>query len=110
MIDIKKTRDGLIVSVYVQPRSSKKAIVGYYQNALKIKLTAPPVDGLANKQCIEVLAKALAVPKSALTITGGQSSRLKHIRIQPIHGKLDASEVNALKKKLRSIAEKTLTD
>ncbi len=104
MITIRKTKGGLAFSVYVQPRSSDKAIVGYHQNALKIKLTAPPVGGAANKQCIEVLAKALAIPKSAITIISGQSSRLKQILIQPIRGDLDSSGINALKKRLASLA------
>jgi len=81
-MDLKETADGLTITVYVQPRSAKTAIVGSHGDALKIKLTAPPVGGAANKQCIQVLAKALGLPKSALTITGGQTSRQKKIRIQ----------------------------
>lgn len=103
MIEIKETPEGLAFSVYVQPRSSKVAIVGNYQNALKIKLTAPPVGGAANKQCLQVLAKALGIPKSALCIAGGQSSRLKQIRIQSVSGSHAPSERKALKKKLTQL-------
>jgi uncharacterized protein (TIGR00251 family) len=106
MITIKKSADGLAFSVYVQPRSSKIAIIGCHQNALKIKLTAPPVSGAANKQCIQVLAKALGIPKSALLITGGQTQRMKQIRIQPINSKDTSSQLKELKNKLIGLSEK----
>jgi uncharacterized protein len=82
MIEIKKVPQGLIFRVYAQPRASKNQIVGAYQNALKIKLSAPPVEGAANQKCLEVLSKALSVPKSALTITGGLTSRHKEICLE----------------------------
>lgn len=106
MIAIKETSDGLAFSVRVQPRSSQIAIVGIHQDALKIKLTAPPADGAANKQCLQLLAKALGLPKSALKITGGQTSRTKHIRIQPLQGEFTPSELKALKQKLNHLAAK----
>ncbi len=91
MIDIKVTPQEALFKVYVQPKASKNAIVGAYQDALKIKLTAPPAEGAANRQCVEVLAKALGIPKSAITITGGLSSRHKQIRIE-FHGRLAEPE------------------
>jgi uncharacterized protein (TIGR00251 family) len=100
MMDVKETSDGLVFSVYVQPRASKTAIVGHHQNALKIKLTAPPVGGAANKQCIQILAKALDQPKSAIKIIAGQASRRKQIRIQSMHGNFTLSDIKALKRKL----------
>ncbi|MCP4744896.1 MAG: DUF167 domain-containing protein [Desulfobacteraceae bacterium] len=81
MITFTESENALVFGVYVQPRSSSCNIVGKYQNALKIKLTAPPVGGAANKQCIEVLAKALKLPKSALSITSGSKNRMKKIKI-----------------------------
>jgi uncharacterized protein len=83
MIDIKERPQGLFLRVYVQPRASKNQIVGAHQNALKIKLSAPPVEGAANKQCLEVLAKALGISKSTISITGGLTSRHKEICIKP---------------------------
>lgn len=82
MISVNLTAQRLTFSVYVQPRASSCAIVGCHQDALKLKLTAPPVGGAANKQCIAVLAKALAVAKSEIEIVGGQTHRLKQIKIQ----------------------------
>jgi uncharacterized protein (TIGR00251 family) len=100
MMDVKETSGGLVFSVYIQPRASKTAIVGHHQNALKIKLTAPPVGGAANKQCIQILAKALNLPKSAIRIITGQTSRRKQIRIQPMHGDFTLSDIKAFKRQL----------
>ena len=65
----------------VKPRSKKSAIVGELGNALKVALTAPPVDGRANQACIEFFADLLNLPRSAVTIVSGQSSRNKVIRV-----------------------------
>ncbi len=65
--------------VFIQPRSSKNMITGIHGDALKIKLTAPPVDGAANKMCIKYLAKCLNIPKSAIEIISGLTSRSKVI-------------------------------
>lgn len=78
--------------VFVQPRSSKNQVAGCYGDALKIKLTAPPVDGEANKMCINYLAKFFSVPKSAVEIVSGQTGRSKLIRItaeSPVLEKLE---------------------
>ena len=76
---IKKHADGYTINVYVQPRASKNSIAGLHDQSLKIRLTAPPVDGAANKMCLQFLAKQLKVPKSALQIESGHSSRHKTI-------------------------------
>jgi uncharacterized protein len=98
MIDIREDSEGLTFWVYVQPRASKAAFAGIHQNALKIRLTVPPVEGAANKQCIELLAKALAWPKSAIDIVSGQSSRHKQIRVRPKGEPMTRSESDALKR------------
>ncbi|MFC1490979.1 DUF167 domain-containing protein [Nitrospinota bacterium] len=100
MIPIRRDRDGLSFEVTVQPRASRAAIEGERGGALKIRLTAPPVDGSANRQCVELLAKALRVPKSAVEIVSGKSSKRKRVRIR--HG--DAS---AVAKELALTIEKT---
>jgi uncharacterized protein len=107
MITLHETPKGLCFSVHVQPRASKIAIVGCHQEALKIKLTAPPVGGAANKQCLQILAKALAVPQSALTITSGLTSRKKKICLA-LSGTPDPHAMRALKSKLQQlVAEKS---
>jgi len=65
----------------VHPRSKKNAITGELSDALKISLTAPPVEGRANQACIEFFAKLLKVPRSSVTIASGQTSRNKVIRV-----------------------------
>ncbi len=81
MFDIKKTDTGICFKIYVQPKASKNSIVGQHDDALKIRLTAPPVDGAANKLCIKYLSKITGISKSAFEIASGQTSRTKQIRI-----------------------------
>ena len=76
---IKKRSGGYLLSIYVQPRAAKNVVVGLHGQAIKIRLTAPPVDGAANKMCLQFLAKQLKVPKSALRIESGHSSRSKTV-------------------------------
>jgi uncharacterized protein (TIGR00251 family) len=68
-------------AIKVHPRAKKNAITGELGDALKVSLTTPPVEGRANKACIEFFAKLLKVPRSSVTIASGQTSRNKVIRI-----------------------------
>jgi uncharacterized protein (TIGR00251 family) len=70
---------GVILRVKVQPRSSQTRIAGIQGDALKITLTAPPVDGAANKMCIEFLSRQIGLTKSDIKIISGENSRLKRI-------------------------------
>ena len=74
-----------MVNVRVQPRASKNAIRGVHGEALKITLTAPPVDGAANRACIAFVAKTLKCAKADIEILSGAASRSKRllIRIAP---------------------------
>lgn len=107
MMPVKVNADSLEFAVYVQPRSSKVCIVGSHRKALKVKLTAPPVGGSANKQCIQLLAKTLKLPKSAVMITSGQTSRLKQIRVYPKKTDATLAALTALKERLINLAQKT---
>ena len=79
MPSIREHPDGVVFNVFVQPRSSKNKIIGLHGDALKIKVTAPPVAGAANKMCLKFLAKCLATPYVRLEIISGQNSRTKQI-------------------------------
>ncbi len=79
---LQEKSNGIILKVFIQPRSSKNMIAGLHADALKIKLTAPPVDGAANKMCIEYLAKWLKVPKSSIEIVSGHKSRTKRLLLR----------------------------
>ena len=69
------------VKVKVIPKASKNAIVGFDGDVLKVKLTAVPEKGLANKALIDLLSKTFKIPKSAITILKGESSPSKILRI-----------------------------
>ncbi len=69
------------IKVKLIPRSSKNQIVGRDNDVFKVKVTPPPVDGLANKALIELLAKRLRIPKASIEIISGKGSRLKSLRI-----------------------------
>lgn len=73
---------GVTIRVYVAPRSSASKVVGEHNGALKVALTAPPVEGAANKALVELLAKLLGVPKGAVTIVSGEASRNKTVRVE----------------------------
>jgi uncharacterized protein (TIGR00251 family) len=75
---------GVTFAVRVIPRSSRDEIVGAQGDALKIKLTAPPVEGAANTALIEFLAKALGVRRGAVSIVRGAGSRNKLVRVQGV--------------------------
>ena len=81
MVAIQNSPLGATFAVKVHPRAKKNAITGEVGDALKVALTAPPVDGKANAACIEFFAKLLNVPRSSVTIASGQSSRNKVIRV-----------------------------
>jgi uncharacterized protein len=70
--------------VRVQPRASRTEVVGPHGDAVRIRLTAPPVDGAANEALIRFLAERLEVPRSAVRIEGGASSRSKVVAIDGI--------------------------
>jgi uncharacterized protein len=81
MIPIHDTPAGATFTVKVHPRAKKNAITGALGDALKLALTAPPVDGRANEACIEFFASLLKVPRSSVTIASGETSRRKVIRV-----------------------------
>jgi uncharacterized protein len=84
MVSIQDTPAGVTFAVKLHPRARKNAITGELGDALKLSLTAPPVEGKANAACIEFLANLLKVPRSSVTITSGLSSRRKVIRVSGI--------------------------
>lgn len=81
MITIRDTDRGVTFAIRVQPRASRNALAGEMGDALKIALTAPPVEGRANDACIDFLSNLLKVPRSSVTIASGESSRNKVIRV-----------------------------
>ena len=77
--------DGCVTfAVKIHPRAKKNAIGGELGEALKVSLTAPPLEGRANQACIEFLAKLLKVPRSSVTIASGHANRNKVIRVAEV--------------------------
>ncbi|MBF7083178.1 YggU family protein [Desulfallas sp. Bu1-1] len=89
MLDLKQDDGGVTIRVRVQPKASKNETAGFLDGALKVRLTAPPVDGAANKACIEFLSRLFGVAKSRVAIVQGHTGRNKTIRIEG----LSAAEV-----------------
>jgi uncharacterized protein len=81
MIPVRDTSAGVTFAVKVRARARKNSITGVVGDALKLALTAPPVDRRANEACIEFLANLLEVPRSSVTIASGETSRNKVIRV-----------------------------
>jgi uncharacterized protein (TIGR00251 family) len=79
MIPVQDSDGGATFAVKVHPRAKKNAITGKVGDALKVSLTAPPVDGKANQDCINFFAKLLEVSRSSVTIAAGLGSRNKVI-------------------------------
>jgi uncharacterized protein len=75
--------DGWVLAIRVQPNASVTAIAGEYGEELKIRLAAPPVDGKANEALVTFLARSLGVPKAAVRVLRGESSRSKTVRVVP---------------------------
>jgi len=84
MIEISEHAGALRFLVRVQPRASQDAIAGEIEGALKVRLTAPPVDDRANDALRRFLAAELNIPMSAVRIAGGERSRTKRIEVQGV--------------------------
>lgn len=72
------------LNVHVQPRSTRSEIAGIHGDALKVRLTSPPVDGAANDALVKFLAETFAVGRRAIRILAGQHSRSKIVEIEGI--------------------------
>ncbi|MGZ3331091.1 MAG: DUF167 domain-containing protein [Gemmatimonadaceae bacterium] len=79
--DAHRRGDAVRFSVRLQPRASKNEIAGIQGSALKVRVTAPPVDGLANEALIELLSRTLNTSRRNVCIVSGHSSRTKLIEI-----------------------------
>ena len=89
MIVVHEGRNGVTLAVRVHPRAKKNAITGEVGDALKLSVTALPIDGEANAACMEFLARVLKVARASVTIASGKTGRSKVIRVSG----LSAAEV-----------------
>lgn len=84
---------GVRLHVRVQPRASRSELAGLHAGRVRIRLAAPPVDGEANEELERFLARMLSVPRRAVSLTSGRSSRQKTLEI---HGVTAAEACRAL--------------
>jgi uncharacterized protein (TIGR00251 family) len=82
MFAVKESKQGVIFHIHVIPRSAQCGIAGIQGDAVKIKITAPPVEGQANLECIRILATTLKVKKNQVTIVSGHKTRKKIVAIE----------------------------
>jgi uncharacterized protein len=81
---VQDTKDGAILTVHIQPKASMTECVGIHGNAIKIRVAAPPVDGAANEELIQFLARTLALPLAAVHIESGTGGRHKRVRLRGV--------------------------
>jgi hypothetical protein len=74
--------EDVLVRVYAKPRASKSRIVKTSNAELHVALSAPPVDGEANKELLKLISRSFGFPKSALTVEKGEASRHKVVRVR----------------------------
>ena len=84
MLLISETKEGILFNIRVIPRSSRCEVAGIYGEALKVKITAPPVEGKANEECIRFLSRFLGVKRKQLTIVSGAASKNKRVSVAGI--------------------------
>lgn len=75
-------RDGVLTfTIRVVPRSSRSGVAGEHDGALRVRVSAAPVDGAANEEVIKTLARALGVPRRNVEIASGHTSKVKQVRV-----------------------------
>lgn len=94
---LRETAAGVVLSLKVQPRSARNQLAGLQGDELKLKLTAPPVDGAANRCCCDFLAQLLQISGSRVELIGGATSRHKKVLIrglseQQVRGRLGSRD------------------
>jgi uncharacterized protein (TIGR00251 family) len=95
-LELSERSGGVRISVHVRPRSSRSKILGVRDRSLDVALTSPPADGAANTELIKLLARALGVRPSDVSIAVGSSGRTKVIQINGVG-------VEQVKSRLRSV-------
>ena len=80
---LRETADGsLLLALHIQPGAKQTGFAGLHGEAMKLRLAAPPVEGRANAALCAFLAEFCGVPKSAVTLVSGETSRAKRVRVE----------------------------
>jgi hypothetical protein len=91
---VQDTKDGVVLTVHIQPKASTTECVGIHGDAIKIRVAAPPVDGAANDELIQFLARRLSIPTASVRIHSGASGRHKRVLIKGATAQLVMARLN----------------
>jgi len=81
MVPVKETSEGVTFNVKVHPRARKNAVTGVVGDALKLAVTAPPLEGRANQAVVEFFADLFEIPRASVTIASGVRGQMKVVRV-----------------------------
>ncbi|MBI3995083.1 MAG: YggU family protein [Nitrospirae bacterium] len=81
-LDLREDASGVVLKVSVQPKASRNKLAGIHDRALRLRLTAPPIEGAANAACLAFLAQLFRIQKSRIRIIRGHRSRQKWVRME----------------------------
>jgi uncharacterized protein len=95
MIPIRETGTGVVFRIRVVPRASRCEPAGIRDDAWRLRITAPPVEGKANGECIRMLAELLGVKRAQVTIIAGHASRTKTVAIEGVKAAEIAARIAA---------------
>jgi uncharacterized protein len=95
-LSIRETAAGAVFRIRAVPRATRSEIAGIQDDALKLRITAPPVEGKANEECIRLLAETLGVKKGQVTIIAGHASRTKTVAVEGLKADRVATLIAAL--------------
>lgn len=90
---LRQTGSGVTLAVRVTPRARKSGLAGIREDALLVRLTAPPVEGAANEELVRVIAALFDVPPRAVTILSGERGRLKTVHISGVSAETAAARL-----------------
>ena len=96
MITVRETQTGVVFEIRVVPRASRSEAAGIQGDALKLRITAPPVEGKANEECIHLLAELLGVKRGQVTIVAGHTARTKTVVVAGVSADMIASLIAGL--------------
>jgi uncharacterized protein (TIGR00251 family) len=91
---VQDTKDGVVLTVHIQPKASTTECVGIHGDAIKIRVAAPPVDGAANDELIQFIARRLSIPTASVRIHSGASGRHKRVLIKGATAQLVMARLN----------------
>lgn len=81
---LKATADGVEITLYVQPGAKKSEVAGEHDGALKLRISAPPVEGKANAAVIAFVAERCGVAKNRVALIAGEQNRHKRVAVQAV--------------------------